>query len=117
VSFHAACRTRCVRFLIAIALLLSAGLVSTVRAQKIVDRKVKTRVAPVYPEAARKMGLEGIVKIQVTIAPDGTIRETKVIGGHPILVNAALDAVKKWKFETAAAASTGTLEFKFSPPE
>jgi TonB family protein len=63
------------------------------------------------------MGLTGTVKIQLIVAPNGTVKETKVIGGHPILVNAALDAVKKWKFEAAAADSTGALEFKFSPPD
>jgi TonB family protein len=79
------------------------------------DRKVKIKVAPVYPEIARRMGLSGSVKLEVVIAPNGTVKETKVIGGHPILVNAALDAVKKWKFETGTSDSTGTLEFKFEP--
>ena len=84
-------------------------------AQNSVDRKVKSRVSPVYPEIARKMGLTGNVKLQLVVAPNGEVRETKVIGGHPILVNAAVDAVKKWKFETASAESTGTVEFRFDP--
>jgi TonB family protein len=79
------------------------------------DRKIKTRINPVYPDIARRMGLAGSVKLQVVIAPNGTVKETKVIGGHPILVNAAVDAVKKWKFETGNAESTGTVEFKFEP--
>lgn len=78
-------------------------------------RKVKTRIEPVYPEIARKMGLTGTVKILVVVSPNGTVKETKVIGGHPILVNAAIDAVKKWRFEAASSESTGTLEFKFDP--
>jgi TonB family protein len=81
------------------------------------DRKVKSKVSPVYPEIARKMGLTGVVKIQLIVAPNGAVKETKVIGGHPILVNAAVDAVKKWRFETAGAESTGTVEFRFSPSE
>jgi TonB family protein len=84
-------------------------------AQDAIDRKVKTRVSPTYPEIARKMGLTGTVKFRLTVASNGTVKETKVIGGHPILVNAAMDAVKKWKFETASAESTGTVEFKFNP--
>ena len=79
------------------------------------DRKVKIKTAPVYPEIARKMGLTGTVKILVVVSPNGTVKETKVIGGHPILVNAAIDAVKKWRFEAASTESTGTLEFKFDP--
>src|SRR5690349_10213327 len=84
-------------------------------AQDAVDRKVKSKVSPAYPEIARKMGLTGTVKLQLVVAPNGTVKETKVIGGHPILVNAAVDAVKKWRFETAGAESTGTVEFRFDP--
>jgi len=43
------------------------------------------------------------------------VKETKVIGGNPILVNAAVDAVKKWRFETASDDSVGVVEFKFDP--
>jgi hypothetical protein len=43
------------------------------------------------------------------------VKETKVIGGHPILVTAAVDAVKKWKFDSANAETTGTLEIRFDP--
>ena len=79
------------------------------------DRKIKIKIAPVYPDIARRMGLTGTVKILVVVSPNGTVKETKVIGGHPILVNAAIDAVKKWRFEAASSESTGTLEFKFDP--
>ena len=91
----------------------SLGVVSGL-AQEI-DRKVRNRIAPTYPEIARRMGLAGTVKLQVVIAANGTVKETKVIGGHPILVNAAVDAVKKWRFEPGSAESSGTLEFKFEP--
>jgi TonB family protein len=79
------------------------------------ERKVRTRVEPVYPDIARKMNLNGTVRVQVVISPNGSVKETKVIGGHPILVTAAVDAVKKWKFDPANAETTGILEFKFDP--
>jgi len=79
------------------------------------DRKVKNKVPPTYPEIARKIGLSGTVKLEVVVAPNGNVKDTKVIGGHPILVSAAVDAVKKWKFETASGESTGTVEFRFDP--
>ena len=79
------------------------------------DRKVKTKVPPSYPEIARKMGLSGTVKLEVVVMPNGNVKDTKVIGGHPILVSAAVDAVKKWKFEAASGESTGTVEFRFDP--
>jgi len=77
------------------------------------ERKVRVRVEPVYPEIARKMRLNGTVRVQVVISANGNVKETKVIGGHPILVTAAVDAVKKWKFDPANAESTGILEIKF----
>jgi TonB family protein len=84
-------------------------------AQDHLSRKVKNRVYPEYPEIARKMALTGTVKLEVVVLPNGNVKETKVIGGHPILVTAAIEAVKKWKFDPASAESTETLEFKFDP--
>ena len=79
------------------------------------QRKVKSRVPPEYPDIARKMSLTGIVRLQVVISANGSVKDTKVIGGHPILAAAAADAVKKWKFDSASAESTETVEFKFDP--
>jgi TonB family protein len=81
------------------------------------DRALKSKVTPVYPELARKMAVSGTVKVEVTIAPNGSVKNVKVIGGHPLLVDAAVDAVKKFKYETASEESTQIVEFKFSPSE
>ena len=78
-------------------------------------RRAKSRVQPMYPELARKMGISGTVKIEVTVAPNGTVKEARIVGGHPVLAQAALDAAKKWRFEPAAAESSGIIEFKFEP--
>jgi TonB family protein len=85
------------------------------QAQDAGERKVRIKVEPQYPEIARKMGLTGVVKLEIVVAPNGSVKETKVIGGHPILVNATVDAVKKWKFESASAESTESRDFKFEP--
>lgn len=79
------------------------------------QRRVRSRVYPEYPEIARKMSLTGVVKLEVVVSPSGSVKDTKVIGGHPILVTAALDAVKKWKFDPSGAETTETVEFKFDP--
>jgi len=84
-------------------------------AQGELTRKVKTRVAPTYPELARRMNITGTVKVVVVVSPNGSLRDTKVVGGNPILVNAAMDALRRWKFESAKDESTGTVEFKFQP--
>ena len=78
-------------------------------------RRAKNKVQPQYPELARKMNLAGTVKIQVVVAPNGTVKDARVVGGHPVLANAALDAARKWRFEPAAAESSGVIDFKFEP--
>jgi TonB family protein len=78
-------------------------------------RRAKTKVQPVYPDLARKMNITGTVKVQVVVSPNGTVKDAKVVGGHPVLATAALEAVKKWRFEPAAMESTGVVDFKFEP--
>jgi len=78
-----------------------------------ITRKAKSKVQPEYPELARKMNITGTVKVSVVVAPNGTVKEAKVIGGHPVLGNAALDAVRKWRFEPASTESSGVVELKF----
>jgi len=77
-------------------------------------RKVKTKVPPTYPELARHMNISGKVKLQVVISPDGRVTATNVIGGHPILVQACDDAVRKWRFQPAAEETTQIVEFDFT---
>jgi TonB family protein len=78
-------------------------------------RRAKTKVQPLYPELARKMSISGTVKIEVVVAPNGTVKEARVVGGHPVLAGAALDAAKKWRFEPAPGESTGIIDFRFEP--
>jgi TonB family protein len=78
-----------------------------------VSRKLRVRVAPLYPEIAKRMSITGRVKLAVVISANGSIKDAKVIGGHPILVNAAMDAVKKWKYEPAPSETSGTIEVSF----
>jgi protein TonB len=104
-----------------LALVAVAGtfMLSPARAQTApndeLNRRAKSKVQPPYPELARKMSITGTVKIEVTVAPNGSVKEARVVGGHPVLANAALDAAKKWRFEPAPAESTGVIEFKFEP--
>ena len=78
-------------------------------------RRAKSKVQPAYPDLARKMSIAGTVKIEVVVAPNGTVKEARVVGGHPVLANAALDAAKKWRFDPAPAESSGVIDFKFEP--
>jgi TonB family protein len=77
-------------------------------------RKVRTRVAPEYPALAKQMNVTGKVKIEATVAADGHVTNTKVVGGSPLLVNAALNAVKQWRFEPGPKETMEVVEFTFS---
>jgi TonB family protein len=96
--------------LLAMALGLS---VASLGAQE--NRKVLLNPVPVYPETAKKFRLSGVVKVQIVIAPDGHIKETKVIGGHPLLVFAVEDTLRGWKYAAASSETTMQLEFNFHP--
>jgi TonB family protein len=85
--------------------------------EQALTRKVKNKVAPTYPDVARRMSIAGTVKVLVVVAPNGSIKSTKVVGGHPILVNSALEALKRWRFEPGPDENTGIVEFKFQPSE
>jgi TonB family protein len=58
-------------------------------------RKVTSRVVPAYPELARAMNVKGSVRLQVLVAPNGTAKSVKVMGGHPVLHEQAERAVSK----------------------
>ncbi|MFZ0308357.1 MAG: energy transducer TonB [Candidatus Sulfotelmatobacter sp.] len=83
--------------------------------QSEIVRRAKSKVQPEYPELARKMNITGTVRIEVVVAANGTVKDAKIMGGHPVLATAALEAVKKWRFEPAAMESSGVVDFKFEP--
>lgn len=77
-------------------------------------RKAKTKVSPIYPELAKRMNVSGKAKIEVIITPDGRVKSTRAVGGHPLLVQACLDAVKEWKFVPAPEETTQVVECEFN---
>jgi protein TonB len=78
------------------------------------NRKIVKQVAPVYSELARRANISGTVKVEVTIAPNGVVKSTKLVGGHPLLADSAIEAVKGWKYEPAATESTTIVVFNFN---
>lgn len=63
------------------------------------EPKIVKLVPPVYPPLAQKARVSGTVILEATLTVDGTVEEIRVISGHPLLVNAAIDCVKQWKYE------------------
>ncbi|MGD0098075.1 MAG: energy transducer TonB [Terracidiphilus sp.] len=91
---------------LALALAISAGAADT--------RAVKTRVAPVYPEIAKRMRIVGEVKFSVTVDPEGNVVDVKKVSGNTMLSAAAEDAVRKWKFESGAGTATVEVSLNFA---
>jgi periplasmic protein TonB len=56
------------------------------------------KVVPQYPPLARQARIQGVVVLEALIGKDGSIQNLHVISGHPMLTNAALEAVKEWKY-------------------
>ena len=71
----------------------------------------KNQMKVVYPDFARRMKITGIVRLEVQVNANGSVRDTKILGGNPALVSAAQDAVKQSKFE-GTDSCIATFEFK-----
>lgn len=101
---------------LAISVTLASALVSAQSSTTVSsggERKVAARVAPVYPELAKKMHIHGMVKVEAIVRPNGTVKSTRVLGGNPVLVDAAQDAVGKWKFEPGQNETTEIIQLAF----
>lgn len=94
-------------------LLLSFSSAALAQEQVGSSRKVLTTAKPVYPELARKMQIYGTVKIQATVSPDGKLSSSHVMGGSPLLVQAAVDAIKNWQWAPQSSESTELVEVTF----
>jgi TonB family protein len=80
-----------------------------------VTRKVVRKSAPVYPEMARRMNISGTVKVFAVVAPDGSVKAVQPVGGSPLLIQAAQEAISNWKFSPASAESRELIELHFNP--
>jgi TonB family protein len=80
------------------------------------------RVEPEYPEGARQAGIQGAVVLDILIGVDGAVQSVRLVSGPPELAQAAIDAVKQWRFKPrvvdghqAGVQTTLTLSFKLPP--
>jgi TonB family protein len=104
---------------IALSALLVAVSLFTIHpfAQEITDanRKIVVKVVPQYPNLARAMRIQGNVRADVLVAPDGKVKSVEVKGGHPLLAQSAQDALRQWKWEPASHETHESVELKFTP--
>ena len=78
-------------------------------------RKLVDRSATPYPALARAMALAGVVKIDVLVAADGSAKSFEIRGGHPVLAQAAVNSVRRWRWEASSHESHELVEVKYSP--
>jgi len=78
-------------------------------------RKLIYKEVPVYPAELKSHYIGGKVRLKIGVSPRGTVDTVTPIGGNPILTEAAVAAVKKWKYAPAASATTMDVEFTFNP--
>lgn len=62
------------------------------------ERKVVSRVDPEYPDALKKLYIGGVVRVEVAVLPNGTVKSTKLLGGSPILGQSTMKAIRQWKY-------------------
>jgi TonB family protein len=103
---------RLLRTLVVVALLIS----STGAAADNSNRKLKSKVAPTYPELAKKLGITGLVRLEVLVLTDGTVKTVTVKGGNPVLAEAAEKALHKWRYAPGEQ-ETIAVEVTFRPEE
>jgi protein TonB len=77
------------------------------------ERKLITRVEPDYPETLKRLYIGGVVRVEVEVEPNGTVKSAKLLGGSPILGQSTMKAIKKWKYAPAGAAETVTVKVEF----
>lgn len=77
------------------------------------ERAVKSRVAPVYPELAKRMKIMGVVKVEATVDMEGKVTDVKALSGSQTLVPAAEDAVRKWRFAPGDGTAKVTVDINF----
>jgi TonB family protein len=77
-------------------------------------RRIIRKAQPTYPEIARKMNLGGTVRVVAVVASDGEVKSVEPVGGSPVLLKAAQDAVSKWKFAPGPE-TRESVELHFTP--
>jgi TonB family protein len=99
-----------------LVLLITTNVVSAQESQPSEHaRPVVRHVAPIYPELARRSQITGLVRLRATIAPNGSVKAIEPVGGNPLLLKAAQDAVTNWKYAPAPTETQELIELRFSP--
>lgn len=77
------------------------------------ERVLIKRVEPAYPEILRNNRIGGVVRLEITIAPNGNVETVKLLGGNPVLAEAAQNAVRKWVYSPSRSRTTMEVSVPF----
>lgn len=98
-----------------LALIMALTLTSALAQDNPAGRKLVKNPKPTYPALARTMNLSGTVKLEATVAPNGSVKVVDIRGGNPLLAQAAQFTVREWKWEKADHETIELLEIHFTP--
>jgi TonB family protein len=79
------------------------------------QHKVLKKVPVKYPQDLKERGIQGDVRLKVFIKPDGSVKDSEVLGGNPILAESAQKSVGQWKFSSGKSESTVEIVVHFDP--
>jgi len=78
-------------------------------------RRLIARVEPDYPETLKRLYIGGVVRVQTTIAPNGTVEDAELLGGNPVLGQSAMRAIKQWKYAPTNSKEKLIVKLTFDP--
>jgi TonB family protein len=107
-------RLRWVEAKICQAVVFALILALTLPARAADERAVKSRVAPVYPEIAKRLRIAGAVKLAATVNAQGKVTDVKALSGNSMIAVAAEDAVRQWRFAPGPEETNVNLEINFA---
>jgi TonB family protein len=96
---------------------LALDSVSAVQAQPgdQVPRRIMKSERPNYPVILKSKGIGGVVRLDAFVLANGMVAHVEILGGNPILVASAVNAVMKWKYAPATSASKEIVTLEFNP--
>lgn len=86
-----------------------------ISAESLGSRRLITRIEPVYPPELYKNHIGGIVRLKVTIAANGSVEATELLGGNPVLGESAIAAVKMWVYSAGSSKTKAEITVPFDP--
>jgi TonB family protein len=79
------------------------------------NRKVVRTSEPDYPIIVKNAHIGGSVRLSVTVLPNGDVARVDILGGNPIFVASAINAIRKWKYAPAASQTKEEVQINFTP--